>query len=167
MFSHALALSALAAMSLASAPASPHLGQRLGHKHVDRRAQIHAHKFDSVLPRRSTNSTSDFRFLTNSTSEYRVSSLPEVRYDVGELYAGNIAIDSNDPNRTLFFVFQPTIGEPVDEVTIWLNGGPGCSSMEAFLQENGLWVWLPGTLEPTINPYSWVNLTKYANSPSR
>lgn len=115
--------------------------------------------FDPVFEREFTNDTSDFRFLTSSTSAYRVTSLPEVPYDVGELYSGNIPISSNDTDRTLFFVFQPTIGEPVDEVTIWLNGGPGCSSLEGFLQENGLFVWLPGTLEPTINPYSWVNLT--------
>lgn len=65
----------------------------------------------------------------------------------------------NDTSRTLFFVFAPTIGEPVDEVTIWLNGGPGCSSLEGFFQENGPYVWLPGTVAPARNPYSWVNLT--------
>lgn len=37
----------------------------------------------------------------------------------------------------MFFIFQPTINEPVDEITIWFNGGPGCSSLEGFFQENG------------------------------
>ncbi|KAH0364890.1 hypothetical protein KCU89_g18912, partial [Aureobasidium melanogenum] len=38
-------------------------------------------------------------------------------------------------------------------------GGPGCSSLEGFLQENGRFLWLPGTFAPTENPYSWINLT--------
>ncbi|ESZ92468.1 putative pheromone processing carboxypeptidase (Sxa2) [Sclerotinia borealis F-4128] len=63
-------------------------------------------------------------------------------------------------SRALYFVFEPTVGEPVDEVTIWMNGGPGCSSLEAFFQENGRFIWSWGMYTPQINPYSWVNLTK-------
>lgn len=96
---------------------------------------------------------------TNIATEYKVDSLPEVDYDVGEMYSGNIPIDTADPSRSLFFVFQPTVGKPVDEITIWLNGGPGCSSLEGFFQENGLFIWSWGMYQPVINPYSWVNLT--------
>lgn len=55
-------------------------------------------------------------------------------FDVGELYAGLITINQTG-NDSLFFIFQPTIGPPVDEVTIYLNGGPGWSSFESFFQE--------------------------------
>ena len=75
------------------------------------------------------------------------------------MYSGLIPIDTKDPSRELFFVFQPTVGAPVDEVTIWLNGGPGCSSLEGFFQENGLFIWAWNMYEPQVNPYSWVNLT--------
>jgi carboxypeptidase D len=44
---------------------------------------------------------------------------------LGEIYSGLIPIDEKDPSRALFFVFQPTVSEPTDEVVIWLNGGPG------------------------------------------
>lgn len=57
--------------------------------------------------------------------EYRVDSLPDVPYDIGEMYSGLIPIDPKNASRALFFVFQPTVGEPVDEITIWMNGGPG------------------------------------------
>lgn len=75
------------------------------------------------------------------------------------MYSGSVPIDLGNDSRSLFFVFQPKLGDPVDEVTIWLNGGPGCSSLEAFFQENGRFIWQPGTFAPVENPYSWVNLT--------
>lgn len=58
-------------------------------------------------------------------SAYQVTSLPDVPFDIGEMYAGLIPIDMKNKSRALYFVFQPTIGEPVDEIVIWLNGGPG------------------------------------------
>ena len=39
------------------------------------------------------------------------------------------------------------------------NGGPGCSSLSGLLSENGPFTWEAGTLAPTQNPYTWVNLT--------
>lgn len=51
--------------------------------------------------------------------------MPDIPFDVGEMYAGLMPIDMNDTSRALYFVFQPTVGAPVDEITIWLNGGPG------------------------------------------
>jgi carboxypeptidase D len=41
------------------------------------------------------------------------------------MYAGLVPIDMRNASRALYFVFQPTVGAPVDEITIWLNGGPG------------------------------------------
>jgi carboxypeptidase D len=90
-----------------------------------------------------------------------VESLPDIPEDfMSEMYSGLMPINENDTSRALFFVFQPRVGgDPVDEITIWLNGGPGCSSLEGFFQENGLIRWTWGMYAPAINPYSWVNLT--------
>ncbi|KAA8647348.1 hypothetical protein EYZ11_012953 [Aspergillus tanneri] len=121
---------------------------------------------DSLAKRRSLaselpqpHSQRDFRFLNSQTKPYLVESLPDFPFDIGELYSGLVPINEGNSSRSLFFVFQPTIGEPVDEITIWLNGGPGCSSLEGFLQETGRFLWQPGTYAPVENPYSWVNLT--------
>lgn len=76
-----------------------------------------------------------------------------------EMYSGLIPLDESNPDRALFFVFQPRVGDPVDEITFWTNGGPGCSSLEGFFQENGLIQWTWGQYAPQIQPYSWVNLT--------
>jgi carboxypeptidase D len=37
--------------------------------------------------------------------------------------------------------------------------GPGCSSLEGFLQENGPISWQYGTPKPVYNPWNWANLT--------
>ncbi len=57
-------------------------------------------------------------------------------YDIGEMYSGLVPIELNDTSRQLFFVWQPTIGDPVDEVTIWLNGGPGQCLIAVFSLES-------------------------------
>lgn len=76
------------------------------------------------------------------------------------MYSGLMPIDEANPDRALFFVFQPRIGgPPVDEITVWTNGGPGCSSLEGFFQENGWIQWTWGQYAPQTQPYSWVNLT--------
>ncbi len=45
-----------------------------------------------------------------------------------EMYSGVIPLnisDNSSDSRGMFFVYQPRVGPPVDEVTIWFNGGPG------------------------------------------
>jgi carboxypeptidase D len=107
---------------------------------------------------------------------YVVDALPNIPFDVGEMYAGLMPMNMNNTSRALYFVFQPTVGAPVDEITIWLNGVPGelnastkysvfltwnvgCSSLEGFFQENGRFVWGFGQYCPQINPHAWINLT--------
>jgi hypothetical protein len=51
--------------------------------------------------------------------------IPDVDFDVGESYAGNLPItsDPNDPNQ-LYFWFFPSEDPSADkEILIWLNGG--------------------------------------------
>ncbi|KAF2492862.1 alpha/beta-hydrolase [Lophium mytilinum] len=87
--------------------------------------------------------------------------IPDVPFDIGESYAGLLPIsDDPDETRELFFWFFPSTNpNPGEEITIWFNGGPGCSSLSGLLTENGPFVWDAGTLAPTPNPYTWVNLT--------
>ncbi|KAJ4374799.1 hypothetical protein N0V83_001876 [Neocucurbitaria cava] len=102
-------------------------------------------------------------FLTDKSKPFAVNGtgIPEVPFDIGESYAGLLPIsDSPDETRKLFFWFFPsTLESTPEEVVIWLNGGPGCSSLSGFLTENGPFTWEAGTLAPVQNPYSWNNLT--------
>ena len=160
---------ALAACSLffdgAAAVRHPQLRQQERARNVVREATR-----QKLSPRQVNSTTSSPKFLNNATQrkfhtaadlteclvdclkEFVVDSLPDVNFDLGEIYSGLIPIDSNDTSRALFFVFEPTVGAPTEDVTIWLNGGPGCSSLEGFFQENGRFLWQPGTFAPVENP---------------
>ncbi|ORY14940.1 carboxypeptidase cpdS precursor [Clohesyomyces aquaticus] len=86
--------------------------------------------------------------------------IPDIDFDIGESYAGLLPISSAPNASELYFWFFPSENpDASDEITIWLNGGPGCSSLEGFLQENGPILWQYGTYKPVYNPWTWVNLT--------
>ncbi|KAF2795551.1 carboxypeptidase cpdS precursor [Melanomma pulvis-pyrius CBS 109.77] len=87
--------------------------------------------------------------------------IPDVNFDIGESYAGLLPISSTaNESSELYFWFFPSANPDADEeITIWLNGGPGCSSLEGFLQENGPISWQYGTPKPVYNPWNWANLT--------
>lgn len=102
-------------------------------------------------------------YLTQKTTKFAVngSALPDVDFNIGESYSGLLPITShtNDPNQLFFWFFPSSNPLAKKEITIWLNGGPGCSSLDGLFQENGPFLWQSGTYAPIANPYSWVNLT--------
>ncbi|PSR75466.1 Alpha/Beta hydrolase protein [Coniella lustricola] len=78
---------------------------------------------------------------------------------MGESYAGLLPL-GNSTEDELFFWFWPSTNEAAEnEILIWLNGGPGCSSMEGLLQENGPFLWQQGNYLPIQNPWGWNRLT--------
>ncbi|PHH61268.1 hypothetical protein CDD81_646 [Ophiocordyceps australis] len=105
------------------------------------------------------------RFFNNATQKFVVDGkgIPDVDFDIGPSFAGQLPI-SDKPNERdhLYFWFFPTDNEEQrdsNEIVIWLNGGPGCSSLLGLLQENGPFLWNPGTEKPVSNPWSWHKLT--------
>ncbi|KAI6709595.1 hypothetical protein JHW43_007865 [Diplocarpon mali] len=103
------------------------------------------------------------QYLTNATAKYVVNgtAIPEVDFDIGESYAGLMPISSNkNESRQLYFWFFPSDNpEAQEEILIWLGGGPSCSALEGLLQDNGPFIWRPGTYKPIRNMFSWTNLT--------
>lgn len=99
-------------------------------------------------------------YLNSQTQPYAVdgANVPEVPFDIGESYAGTLPVDST--GKELFFWFVPTTNPAAsDEITVWLNGGPGCSSLDGFLHENGPVIWQPGQHRPVRNDWAWSNLS--------
>ncbi|KAG5950134.1 hypothetical protein E4U53_005446 [Claviceps sorghi] len=103
------------------------------------------------------------KFLSSKTSKYLLNgtAIPDVDFDIGEAYAGQMSIsDDVDGPDKFFFWFQPSPNPAADkEILIWLNGGPGCSSLEGLIQENGPFSWQYGTFKPVPNPWAWHHLT--------
>ena len=114
------------------------------------------------LERRESDKKRSSPFLNSVTEKFVVngSAIPEVDFDIGESFAGLLPISSApDEERQLFFWFFPSSNpEATNEVAIWFNGGPGCSSLSGLLTENGPFLWQAGTLAPVPNSYSWTNL---------
>ncbi|GAB0143277.1 hypothetical protein EsHS_00003799 [Epichloe bromicola] len=103
------------------------------------------------------------RFHNDKTNKYLLNGkgIPDVDFDIGEAYAGQMSIseDVNGPDK-FYFWFQPSTNPAADkEILIWLNGGPGCSSLEGLLQEIGPFLWQYGTYKPVANPWAWHHLT--------
>jgi len=71
------------------------------------------------------------------------SALPEFDFNFGESYAGTLPItpissNTTDPNQLWFWFFPSSNPLAGNEIVIWLNGGPGCSSLLGLIQENGM-----------------------------
>jgi serine carboxypeptidase-like clade 1 len=83
----------------------------------------------------------------------------EVKGLYGDLYKGKIysgMLDTKDPNRKLHYIFLPSQGNPsTDPLVLWLNGGPGCSSLLGFMQEHGPVVIPDFTRNLEVNNFSW------------
>ncbi|EPS45522.1 hypothetical protein H072_450 [Dactylellina haptotyla CBS 200.50] len=125
-----------------------------------------AHLVNPVAAAPVTHTQKHTKFYNSKTKEFWVNgtagAIPDVNFDVPESFAGlmPISADKNE-TRKLYFWFFPTLGgkDTEDDLVIWLNGGPGCSSLEGLMQENGPFTWKAGTYLPVKNKYTWANLS--------
>lgn len=135
--------------------------QHVGKRDPTPKSTIDEHTLEHFL---ATRKVAAPKFLNDNTTKYAVNGtgIPDVDFDVGESYSGYLPITDNpDDTDELFFWFFPTStpNNTEKEILLWLNGGPGCSSFEGLIQENGPFLWQYGTLKPVPNPWSWNRLT--------
>ncbi len=162
-------ISLLASVSLVAARSAQHVGKKLPERAPRSPRLLEDVHYPQFNKRQYVNTTSsEFPVHTSFASslivaEFAVngSAIPDVDFDIGESYAGLLPISSeaNETRELYFWYFPSTNPLAEDEITIWLNGGPGCSSLEGLLQENGPFLWQYGTFAPVPNPWTWVNLT--------
>ena len=107
-------------------------GERVRREHEARRP---------ALPKPQKLQKRQSKFLNAQTEKFAVngSAIPEVDFDIGESYAGLLPISqAPEESRQLYFWFFPSSNPDANqEILIWFNGGPGCSSLSGLLTENG------------------------------
>ncbi|EPB87281.1 hypothetical protein HMPREF1544_05902 [Mucor circinelloides 1006PhL] len=95
---------------------------------------------------------------TTTAEDYKVTSLPGI--DISTLnftqYAGHIEISSKTNANLFFWMIENEIKPDNEKLIIWLNGGPGCSSMDGLFLENGPFRVNPD-LSLSINEGGWQN----------
>jgi carboxypeptidase C (cathepsin A) len=68
-------------------------------------------------------------------------------------YSGYLTVSET---KALHYVFAESYNNPTtDPIIIWFNGGPGCSSLLGFMQENGPRMVNDGEVFIEDNPYPW------------
>ncbi len=86
-------------------------------------------------------------------AEDLMGNLPDAPPFTTKTYSGYLTVTDT---KALHYVFAESQSSPsTDPVVIWFNGGPGCSSMLAFMQENGPLAIDDGEDYIKTNPYPW------------
>ncbi|KAJ0159601.1 Carboxypeptidase S1, partial [Colletotrichum tanaceti] len=76
--------------------------------------------------------------------------------------------DVGTDQNMFFWFFEARKDAKTAPLALWLNGGPGCSSMIGLFQENGPCTFGKGDVaEPVVNPNSWNNFANmlYVDQP--
>jgi len=68
-------------------------------------------------------------------------------------YSGYLNVTDTKSLHYVFLSSQSDLNK--DPLVIWFNGGPGCSSLLAFMQETGPWVINDGQAKIVQNPHPW------------
>ncbi|KAI9307926.1 Alpha/Beta hydrolase protein [Cunninghamella echinulata] len=91
-----------------------------------------------------------------TAEDYKVISLPGI--DIKELsfdqYAGHIEVSPESDGNLFFWMLEQEKAKTTNNLIIWLNGGPGCSSMDGMFLENGPYRVNPD-LSLSINKGGW------------
>jgi carboxypeptidase C (cathepsin A) len=95
-----------------------------------------------------------------------VKDLPDYPYK-GRMFSGYLNVEN--PKKKLHYLFIESENDPKnDPLILWLNGGPGCSSLLGWAQEHGPASFGDESETFTMNPYSWHKLANiiYLESPA-
>lgn len=92
-----------------------------------------------------------------TSDDHLVVKLPGLSgYDTKQ-WAGHIKVDSKKAGYLFYWLFAPVDSnvEADAPLVVWMNGGPGCSSMDGLFLENGPFKVREDSSTLEVNPYAW------------
>ncbi|KAI3853692.1 hypothetical protein MKW98_025209 [Papaver atlanticum] len=113
-------------------------------------------------------------FVTGAPKHALITKLPGFNGSFpSKHYSGYVTIDEKT-GKNLFYYFVVSERKPSeDPVVLWLNGGPGCSSLDGFIYEHGPFNYQAaktrgGLPQLQLNAYSWSKVSNiiYLDAPS-
>ena len=95
------------------------------------------------------------RLLTTDFNAHKVLALPGLNASLWstDSFAGFITIDTALNSNLFYWLFDAESDASSRPLIVWLNGGPGCSSMDGLFLELGPFQLNGDTI--TLNPHSW------------
>ncbi|KAI8386956.1 serine carboxypeptidase-domain-containing protein [Blakeslea trispora] len=103
-----------------------------------------------------------------TANDYKITSLPGIDIETlhFEQYAGHIEINEKTKANMFFWMIEREVKTEPEKLIIWLNGGPGCSSMDGLFLENGPFR-VNKNLSLSVNEGGWQNYatTIYLDQP--
>ncbi|KFX88495.1 hypothetical protein V495_06514 [Pseudogymnoascus sp. VKM F-4514 (FW-929)] len=91
-----------------------------------------------------------------AADQYLVKSLPQVNFQIPKSWAGSLKVGSGYGDDSLFFwLWEAETQQGKNDLIIWFNGGPACSSLLGLFKMHGPVTFPRTSKKPQPNPYSW------------
>ncbi|KAJ5105452.1 Peptidase S10 serine carboxypeptidase [Penicillium alfredii] len=95
---------------------------------------------------------------SSNISQFKVHGLPDSP-TLPPSWAGRLPVpETQDGNEIFFWLFEAEDAKYNDNLIIWFNGGPGCSSLIGLITGNGPISFAGNSTRLERNPYSWTRL---------
>jgi carboxypeptidase C (cathepsin A) len=103
----------------------------------------------------------------SAPASHLVTNLPYAPAYNFNIYSGYLNVSNGKQLHYMFYTSQQSTNL-TDPVVLWLNGGPGCSSLEGAFMENGALIFSEYNNTMYANPYSWNRVANmlYFESPA-
>mmetsp|Transcript_4542 Transcript_4542/g.5811 ORF Transcript_4542/g.5811 Transcript_4542/m.5811 type:complete len:709 (-) Transcript_4542:153-2279(-) len=89
----------------------------------------------------------------NNPNDRLIVNLPNLKKYEHRQWAGYVDVEKGK-GHLFYWLFEAWDNPGTAPLVVWLNGGPGCSSMDGLFLENGPFK-LSSDLTVNVNPYSW------------
>eukprot|EP00029_Vermamoeba_vermiformis_P002800 TRINITY_DN13162_c0_g1_i1.p1 TRINITY_DN13162_c0_g1~~TRINITY_DN13162_c0_g1_i1.p1 ORF type:complete len:468 (-),score=109.39 TRINITY_DN13162_c0_g1_i1:96-1469(-) len=100
----------------------------------------------------------------------RIKALPYLNAQLGRQFSGYLTVNATTGKALHYWFVESKRHASNDPVVLWLNGGPGCSSLDGYFYEHGPFIFDDSTTDLKLieRPYSWNRIANviYLESPA-